>query len=128
MIQARLRDRHQELLRKKLFFLKQQQLTQDGVEEGPPLFPSGAEEKGKGPEREEGGTAGPSGTVEEHDILIDEHDLLKRAHEDYESGGYSPKLLKPGDIEEVSLSFSWQWLIWQCGLSINLMGIKFGEN
>ena len=52
-------------------------------------------------EEEEGTAAGPSGTGEEPDTLIDEGDLLRRAYEDYESGGYSPKLLKFADVEEV---------------------------
>ncbi len=55
---------------------------------------------GKVVKKEEGTTAGPSGTREE-DTLIDEDDLLRRAYEDYENGGYSPKLLKFTDVEEV---------------------------
>ena len=35
------------------------------------------------------------------DTLIAEEDLLKQAYEDYETGAYSPKLLKAIDIEEV---------------------------
>ena len=109
--QARLRDRHQELLKRKLFFLKQQQLSsEDKDRESSPLFPGGTE--GDGGESEEtvkskrddddGTTPGPSGTAgEEPDTLIDEDDLLKRAYEDYESGAYSPKLLKVADVEEV---------------------------
>ena len=114
-LQARLRDKHQELLRKKLFYLKQQQLTQGGSE-APPLFPAGSDEQGEGSggvevkeevkeeEEEEEDVAGPSGmaTGEEPDTLIDEQDLLKRAYEDYESGEYSPKLIKFTDVEEVS--------------------------
>ena len=113
LAQARLRDRHQELLKRKLLFLKQQQLSSgDRDAEDPPLFPAGAETgdgggEGTGEvvkvkeEGEEGTTAGPSGTGEEQDTLIDEDDLLRRAYEDYETGGYSPKLLKFTDVEEV---------------------------
>ena len=111
-LQARLRDRHQDLLKRKLAFLKQQQLSGDRDEDSP-LFPAGAGE-GEGAavkvkeeeeeEEEEGETvAGPSGTGEEPDTLIDEDDLLRRAYEDYESGGYSPKLLKFADVEEVGV-------------------------
>lgn len=105
-LQARLRDKHQELLRKKLFFLKQQQLSQDGTGEGSPLFPGGteeevAEEQGMQVKVDNRAKAGPSGTGEEADTLIDEDDLLKHAYEDYESGGYSPKLIKFADVEEV---------------------------
>jgi len=119
--QARLRDRHQELLRKKLFFLKQQQqLTQEeepgeGTSEDPPLFPSGhqkiddgKEEKGEGEERAKSSkasdAAGPSeasggGT----DTLIDEDELLRGALEAYKSGSYSPRLVRHGDVDEVGV-------------------------
>ena len=33
---------------------------------------------------------------------MDEEDLLKKAYDDYEAGAYSPKLLKPTDVDEVS--------------------------
>lgn len=111
-MQARLRDKHQELLRKKLFFLKQQQLSLDGTDEGPALFPGGTEEKGEESggdgdrglqEGEDASTkAGPSRTTEEADTLIDEDDLLKCAYEDYGNGGYSPKLIKAADVDEAS--------------------------
>ena len=32
---------------------------------------------------------------------MDEEDLLKKAYDDYEAGAYSPKLLKPNDVDEV---------------------------
>ena len=32
---------------------------------------------------------------------MDEEDLLKKAYDDYEAGAYSPKLLKPADVDEV---------------------------
>ena len=35
------------------------------------------------------------------DTLMDEEDLLKKAYDDYEAGAYSPKLLKPADVDEV---------------------------
>ena len=116
VFQARLRDRHQELLKRKLFFLKQQQLSSgDRDVDDPPLFPAGGEAGEKEEEAEgegardlekgvadrDGGEAGPSGTSEEQDTLIDEDDLLRRAYEDYESGAYSPRLLKFTDVDEV---------------------------
>lgn len=86
--------------------MKQQQLTQDGdEEEESPLFPAGTSGQEGAEENEDGQTveakAGPSGTGEEPDTLIDEDDLLKRAYENYESGSYSPKLVKFADVEEV---------------------------
>lgn len=96
-------------MRKKLFFLKQQQLSVDGASDELPLFPGGADEGEGGEESKEAkeideGKPGPSGTGkgEEADTLIDEQDLLRRAHEDYETGSYSPKLIKFADVEEVS--------------------------
>lgn len=105
MARARLRDKHQELLRKKLFSLKQQQLSQDGDSEVPALFPAGEESGDEETKEVNIGKPGPSGTggAEEPDTLIDEDDLLKRAYEDYETGGYSPKLVKLADVEEDQL-------------------------
>ena len=52
------------------------------------------------------------------------HSLWPVAYADYESGGYSPKLLKPSDIEEVlchthfaNLTGVWlgrSWLVFTC--------------
>ena len=94
-------------MRKKLFFLKQQQLTQEGTSDDAPLFPAGLDQKDKDGAEEEVKVKKEVGTSEggeEADTLIDEDDLLKHAYEDYESGSYSPKLLKMADMkEEVSL-------------------------
>ena len=115
--QARLRDRHQELLRKKLFFLKQQQLTQEdptgeGTSDDPPLFPSGHQEDDHGKEEKEEERVSSSKTSDGAgpsegsggggaDTLIDEDELLRGALEAYKSGGYSPRLVKHGDVDEV---------------------------
>ena len=32
---------------------------------------------------------------------MDEEDLLRKAYDDYEAGAYSPKLIKPSDVDEV---------------------------
>ena len=109
-LQARLRDKHQELLRKKLFFLKQQQLTQEGGSEDSPLFPGGSqveeEESESDGERVKSKAkgAGPSGKdnlTKATDTLIDEDELLRGALEAYEAKGYSPRLIKHGDVDEV---------------------------
>ena len=97
-LQARLRDNHEELLRKKLNQQQNDGSSKDDKGVEPEAGPSIEEEK-----------AGPSGTGgarkgEEADTLIDEHDLLKHAYEDYETGGYSPKLIKLTDVEEVSVA------------------------
>lgn len=99
-----------------MFFLKQQQLTQEeGSSEDPPLFPGGSqeeEEENKGEEevgedervKSKAEGAGPSGAVDKAtatDTLIDEDELLRGALEAYESKGYSPRLIKHGDVDEV---------------------------
>ncbi|XP_053559098.1 splicing factor Cactin [Bombina bombina] len=108
MARARLRERHQDVLRQKLFKLKQEQ----GVE-SEPLFPiikqepdspanrrdqqepaleqpstsasAGTEESGNAPDtegKEEGGES----------VLLEE-DLIQQSLNDYDAGKYSPKLL-----------------------------------
>lgn len=117
-VQARLRDKHQELLRKKLFFLKQQQLAQEeGDVEDSPLFPGGSKEEEEEDEKEEVGEkvksktegAGPSGADDNTvtDVLIDEEELLRGALEAYVTKGYSPRLIKHGDVDEVCGGGGW---------------------
>lgn len=95
-----------------MFFLKQQQLTQEeGSGENTPLFPSGSREDVKEEEEEEeedgkvkskpSDGAGPSDEAAATDTLIDEDELLRGALEAYESKGYSPRLIKHGDVDEV---------------------------
>lgn len=109
MARARLRERHQDVLRQKLFKLKQEQ----GVE-SEPLFPilkqepesprdrtdqeepsseqpgsssatAGPEDSANAPEGEGKGDAGES-------VLMEE-DLIQQSLNDYDAGKYSPKLL-----------------------------------
>ena len=80
----------------------------DGDEDAP-LFPAGqedeeSEDKPQVTASEDQAKAGPSG-AEEPDTLIDEDDLLRRAHENYETGAYSPKLMRFADVEEVCEKF-----------------------
>lgn len=132
---TRLRERHQEVLRQKLFKLKQEQ----GIE-STPLFPAGEKSDSsvtekkervdtppptnikkervdtpppptdpfKKPEavvsrEEEPGTSGVGnqrGEDDENvDELITEEDLEEQAYIDYEAGCYSPKLLRPSELE-----------------------------
>jgi hypothetical protein len=126
MARARLKAKHQAMLRRKLWQLKQEQAEEFGVA-GTPLFPSAegikteAEdsrpmEEGKvseggedtqerkqpeAPYEEAGSSAGVSGTkAQESETLIAEEDLLEQAYLDYESGRYSPKLFKTMDFSE----------------------------
>ncbi|XP_040195610.1 cactin-like [Rana temporaria] len=107
MARARLRERHQDILRQKLFKLKQEQ----GVE-SEPLFPIVKQEPCSPCEssaRDESEQPGPSsdvlvpdesGSVPEGEgkeecgesVLIEE-DLIQQSLNDYDVGRYSPKLL-----------------------------------
>ncbi|XP_033749673.1 cactin-like [Pecten maximus] len=123
---TRLRERHQDVLRQKLFKLKQEQ----GIE-SQPLFPSATgtessasrestprpettmappEVKVKQEEIQEESEAGPSGEAadedeedegenEDDEAVITEEDLEEQAYVDYEAGKYSPKLLRFNDLE-----------------------------
>uniref|UniRef100_A0A4W4E6X0 Splicing factor Cactin n=1 Tax=Electrophorus electricus TaxID=8005 RepID=A0A4W4E6X0_ELEEL len=113
MARARLRERHQDVLRLKLYKLKQEQ----GVE-SEPLFPIIKEE----PESEEttvdesgrtagGGAEGPSASLsppprasEEGEeggaveAVLTEEDLIQQSQAEYDSGRYSPTLLQPSEL------------------------------
>ncbi|XP_060073611.1 splicing factor Cactin-like [Ylistrum balloti] len=115
---TRLRERHQDVLRQKLFKLKQEQ----GIE-SQPLFPSamGTEssvsrestprletvmappEVKEEPEERQEESDGPSGEAEDEDegdeAVITEEDLEEQAYVDYEAGKYSPRLLRFNDLE-----------------------------
>ncbi len=86
--------------------MKQQQLDQEeGASEEQPLFPSGQQDEEE-EEKEEvkskpSDKAGPSDEASATDTLIDEDELLRGALEAYESKGYSPRLIKHGDVNEV---------------------------
>lgn len=127
MARARLRERHQEVLRQKLFKLKQEQ----GVE-SEPLFPIIKEEprseeddeRGEqtrekrrntetepeegpststaGSQDEEGGEKGDKKDGEEKDEVVEavltEEDLIQQSQAEYDSGRYSPTLLMQSEL------------------------------
>ncbi|OWF46150.1 cactin-like [Mizuhopecten yessoensis] len=120
---TRLRERHQDVLRQKLFKLKQEQ----GIE-SQALFPSATgtessvsrestphpetsmpppEVKVDSKEKQEEPKAGPSGEADEEEQeeededepVITEEDLEEQAYVDYEAGKYSPRLQRFNDLE-----------------------------
>lgn len=128
MARARLRDRHQENLRRKLFQLKQEQ----GVE-SEPVFPIVEESSSKSRAEESDHFARPSTPQprsyeestsafltrpsitevkepkeestedRENDTVLTEEDLRDHSMEEYESGCYSPRLLKSEELEPGTL-------------------------
>ncbi|XP_006786733.1 cactin [Neolamprologus brichardi] len=127
MARARLRERHQEVLRQKLFKLKQEQ----GVE-SEPLFPiikeeprseedderggqsrekkrntetepeEGPSTSAAGSQDEEGGEKGDKKDGEEKDEVVEavltEEDLIQQSQAEYDSGRYSPTLLMQSEL------------------------------
>ncbi|KAI9522699.1 hypothetical protein NQZ68_033797 [Dissostichus eleginoides] len=127
LARARLRERHQDVLRQKLFKLKQEQ----GVE-SEPLFPiikeearSGDEEpssstknkkrdtegddeeagpstSGAGKPNEEGGEEGDKKDEEKESEVVEavltEEDLIQQSQSEYDSGRYSPTLLTSSEL------------------------------
>lgn len=122
MARARLRERHQDVLRQKLFKLKQEQ----GVE-SEPLFPIVKEEPREaeqervteqrqtnepnqsddGPststaekQREGGGDNVDKGeeSKDETEAVLTEEDLIQQSQAEYDSGRYSPALLTPSEL------------------------------
>nr|XP_061795100.1 splicing factor Cactin-like [Nerophis lumbriciformis] len=122
MARARLRERHQDVLRQKLFKLKQEQ----GVD-SEPLFPiikeeprnedirlepkpghsskkgSSAEEgpstsTAEGGGNEEGGESGEKKEGEEVEAVLTEEDLIQQSQAEYDSGRYSPVLLTSAEL------------------------------
>ncbi|XP_076443229.1 splicing factor Cactin-like [Babylonia areolata] len=120
---TRLRERHQDVLQQKLLKLKREQ----GLETGP-LFPVlNAEQEGGAPSRSstpstqsprppadagapgpstsaEDGTAGSGNDDDDDEALITEADLEEenaqvQEEDQYVKGGYSPRLLQPGDLD-----------------------------
>ncbi|NWY43345.1 CATIN protein, partial [Sylvia atricapilla] len=109
MARARLRERHQDVLRQKLYKLKQEQ----GVE-SEPLFPIIKQEPTSpsdrlDPEESLEAQPGPSsepeaeqdteakGEVEGEAVLMEE-DLIQQSLDDYDAGKYSPRLLAPNEL------------------------------
>nr|XP_056701178.1 splicing factor Cactin [Euleptes europaea] len=114
MARARLRERHQDVLRQKLYKLKQEQ----GVE-SEPLFPivkkepsspgpSGgnssrleAEESTPpqaGPSSAEAGGEGEAKAEGEGEAILMEEDLIQQSLDDYDAGKYSPRLLTSHEL------------------------------
>ncbi|KAM6167004.1 splicing factor Cactin [Erethizon dorsatum] len=113
MARARLRERHQDVLRQKLYKLKQEQ----GVESGP-LFPILKQEppspsQSLGPEEPAPTPPGPSvegGPAEDGaapgegegdgdgEAVLMEEDLIQQSLDDYDAGRYSPRLLTAHEL------------------------------
>ncbi|KAM7024818.1 splicing factor Cactin [Acridotheres tristis] len=109
MARARLRERHQDVLRQKLYKLKQEQ----GVE-SEPLFPIIKREPASpsdrlDPEDSLEAQPGPSSEPEaeqdteakgeaEGEAVLMEEDLIQQSLDDYDAGKYSPRLLGPNEL------------------------------
>ncbi|KAF7460911.1 splicing factor Cactin [Marmota monax] len=114
MARARLRERHQDVLRQKLYKLKQEQ----GVESGP-LFPILKQEPPSpshslepeepaptppgpsvegGPTEPEGAAAAPAEGEGEGEAVLMEEDLIQQSLDDYDAGRYSPRLLTQHEL------------------------------
>ncbi|XP_051495811.1 splicing factor Cactin [Apus apus] len=109
MARARLRERHQDVLRQKLYKLKQEQ----GVE-SEPLFPIIKQEPASPSDRldaEENMVVqpGPSSETEaeqdteakeeaEGEAVLMEEDLIQQSLDDYDAGKYSPRLLGTNEL------------------------------
>ncbi|KAK1879772.1 Cactin [Dissostichus eleginoides] len=116
LARARLRERHQDVLRQKLFKLKQEQ----GVE-SEPLFPiikeearsgdedtegddeeAGPSTSGAGKSNEEGGEEGDKKDEEKESEVVEavltEEDLIQQSQSEYDSGRYSPTLLTSSEL------------------------------
>ncbi|XP_077889705.1 splicing factor Cactin isoform X2 [Ictidomys tridecemlineatus] len=114
MARARLRERHQDVLRQKLYKLKQEQ----GVESGP-LFPILKQEPPSpshslepeepaptppgpsvevGPAEPEGDAAAPAEGEGDGEAVLMEEDLIQQSLDDYDAGRYSPRLLTAHEL------------------------------
>ncbi|XP_045400738.1 cactin [Lemur catta] len=123
MARARLRERHQDVLRQKLYKLKQEQgveseplfpiLRQEpqspspslGPEDAPPTPPGPSSEGG--PVEPEGDGAAPPAEAEaeaegegegEGEAVLMEEDLIQQSLDDYDAGKYSPRLLTAHEL------------------------------
>uniref|UniRef100_A0A8C5L626 Splicing factor Cactin n=1 Tax=Jaculus jaculus TaxID=51337 RepID=A0A8C5L626_JACJA len=109
MARARLRERHQDVLRQKLYKLKQEQ----GVESEPlfpilkaepaspepePTPPEPAEDSGPAEEPEKADTAEGQGQGEGGEAVLMEEDLIQQSLDDYDAGRYSPRLLTAHEL------------------------------
>lgn len=102
MARARLRDRHQENLRKKLQVLKAEQgVAEEKEGENQPSTSSAAVTKPDTNSEEDEPESGAEENEEEDNEEADNaaNDLLRESFADYDSGGYSPRYLQPTDLE-----------------------------
>ncbi|XP_063251292.1 splicing factor Cactin-like [Prinia subflava] len=115
MAQARLRERHQDLLHQKLYKLKQEQGVQSEplfpiIKQEPaspsdsPLFsltcrldPKKSLEAQPGPSSEAEQDTEAKGEAEGEAVLMEE-DLIQQSMDDYDAGKYSPRLLCPNEL------------------------------
>ncbi|XP_058584941.1 splicing factor Cactin isoform X1 [Neofelis nebulosa] len=115
MARARLRERHQDVLRQKLYKLKQEQgveseplfpiLKQEPPSPGHSLEPEDPAPTPPGPSSSEGasgepeaeGAAPAEGEADGEAVLMEE-DLIQQSLDDYDAGKYSPRLLTAHEL------------------------------
>uniref|UniRef100_A0A7N5KI64 Splicing factor Cactin n=1 Tax=Ailuropoda melanoleuca TaxID=9646 RepID=A0A7N5KI64_AILME len=114
MARARLRERHQDVLRQKLYKLKQEQgveseplfpiLKQEPPSPGrslepedPAPTPPGPSSEGGSGEAEAEGVAPVEGEADGEAVLMEE-DLIQQSLDDYDAGKYSPRLLTAHEL------------------------------
>ncbi|XP_019368676.1 PREDICTED: cactin, partial [Gavialis gangeticus] len=109
MARARLRERHQDVLRQKLYKLKQEQ----GVESEPlfPILKKDPSSPSDRPDPEESTSVQPGPSSEpgeeaeteakgdgEGEAVLMEEDLIQQSLDDYDAGKYSPRLLGSNEL------------------------------
>ncbi|ELK37470.1 hypothetical protein MDA_GLEAN10011130, partial [Myotis davidii] len=114
MARARLRERHQDVLRQKLYKLKQEQGVESELlfpilKQEPPspghslepedqaLTPPGPSLEG-GPMEPEAEEATPAEGEAEGEAVLMEEDLIQQSLDDYDAGKYSPRLLTAHEL------------------------------
>ncbi|KAJ1530317.1 hypothetical protein ONE63_005234 [Megalurothrips usitatus] len=105
MARARLRDRHQENLRKKLQVLKAEQgvAEDDDGENLPSTSSANASTKQDRHAEVEADSEGHDQDEEEGEDDNAANDMLRESFADYDSGGYSPRYLQQSDLEPGTL-------------------------
>lgn len=119
MARARLRERHQDVLRQKLYKLKQEQgvesqplfpILRPEPEPSPSLEPEEPAPSPPGPSLAEGGPAEPQPGAEgaegagdadadgDGEAVLMEEDLIQQSLDDYDAGRYSPRLLSAHEL------------------------------
>uniref|UniRef100_A0A4W6ELJ6 Splicing factor Cactin n=1 Tax=Lates calcarifer TaxID=8187 RepID=A0A4W6ELJ6_LATCA len=93
MARARLRERHQDVLRQKLFKLKQEQGVENEEEEAGPSTAGNQDEDGG-----EDGDGKDEEKGEAVEAVLTEEDLIQQSQAEYDSGRYSPTLLMPSEL------------------------------